>query len=208
MSEKVTGAVLAGGLARRLGHVDKALIELDGRPLLAHVLDRFESQCATTIINANGNAERFSSFGLPVVADTIDEFPGPLAGVLAAMEWSKANRPDHKWVATIAVDVPFLPLDLVARMMDEIDNNKADLACAKSNDRAHPVIGLWPVSLAENLRAAMVDEDMRKVDLWTARFSLVETQFGVEPVDPFFNINRREDMEKAEQILKNLEVIK
>jgi len=202
MSEKVTGAVLAGGLARRLGHVDKALVELVGQPLLAHVLERFENQCATTIINANGEADRFLRFGLPVVADTIDEFPGPLAGVLAAMEWARANQPEHKWVATIPVDVPFLPVDLVAQMLAHAKAAGADMVCARSNGRAHPVIGLWPVSLAENLRAAMIEEDMRKVDLWTVRFKLVKTQFDSLPFDPFFNINRPDDIEKAEKILK------
>ncbi|VAV92790.1 Molybdenum cofactor guanylyltransferase [hydrothermal vent metagenome] len=207
MNSNITCVILAGGLARRMGNIDKAFVELDSKPMLTHVIDRIAPQNPSIIINANGDPARFANWQLPVIADTIDGFPGPLAGVLAAMEWAKEHRPEKQWpekqwIVSIPVDTPFTPDDLVARFAAAIKENQADLACAKTNGRAHPVVGMWPVALADNLRQAMTHENIRKVDLWTARFKLVQVEFETEPVDPFFNINRPQDIEKAEQILQ------
>jgi molybdopterin-guanine dinucleotide biosynthesis protein A len=199
----ITCVILAGGLARRMGHVDKALINLDGRSLLDHVIAIMADQCPAIIINANGDPSRFAAYDHPVVPDSLSGFPGPLAGVLAGMEWVRDNQPDGKWIASIPVDTPFAPVDLVAKMARDIDHQNAHMACARSAGRNHPVIGLWPVWLAKQLRRAMVEEDMRKVDLWTARYKLAVTEFSAVPVDPFFNINRREDIEQAEKILRD-----
>jgi len=198
----ITCVILAGGLARRMGNADKAFVRLNNQPLLAHVLARITPQVDRIIINANGDPKRFSAFDLPVVPDTISDFPGPLAGVLTAMDWVRNNQPQCKWLVSIPVDTPFAPPDLVARLSQSIRDNDADMACAKSKDRAHPVVGLWPVELADNLRSAMTEDDIRKVDLWTARFKLAQTEFDTDPVDPFFNINRPEDIEQAEKFLQ------
>lgn len=197
---QITCVVLAGGLARRLGNIDKAFVQLNKQPLLDHVLNRIATQADSIIINANGDPARFSEWQLPVVGDTISGFPGPLAGVLSAMEWTRDNVPNSKWIASIPVDTPFAPRDLIKKMATELAIQNAEIACAKSGDRAHPVVGLWPVSLAGDLRHAITQEDIRKVDRWTAKYKLIHTNFSTDPIDPFFNINHPEDITTAEKI--------
>ena len=199
----VVGVLLAGGLARRMGGGDKCLRPLGGKPILAHVVERARPQVAALVLNANGDPARFAAFDLPVAADVVEGFAGPLAGVLTGMDWARAQRPDCPWIATIATDTPFFPPDLVARMVAAVERDDADLACAASGGRAHPVFGLWPVRLANELRAAMVEEGIRKVDVWTARHPLVEVPFAADPVDPFFNTNRPEDLAEAERLLRH-----
>lgn len=203
-SPSILGVILAGGQARRLGGGDKALQNVAGRPLLAHAIERLEPQVSRIALNANGDPARFAAFGLPVVADTVDGFAGPLAGVLAGLDWAAENAPGCEWVVTVATDAPFFPDDLVARLMATTENEETDLACAESGGRAHPVFGLWPVALREDLRNALVDEDIRKVDLWTVRHRLAVVSFPAPVVDPFFNINRPEDVVEAERIFTSL----
>jgi molybdopterin-guanine dinucleotide biosynthesis protein A len=200
----VVGVLLAGGLARRMGGGDKCLRTLWGRPILAHVIERARPQVAALVLNANGDPARFAGFGLPVAADVVEGFAGPLAGVLTGMAWTRAQRPDCPWIVTIATDTPFFPGDLVARMLSAIAQAEADLACAASGGRAHPVFGLWPVRLADQLRAAMVDEGVRKVDVWTARWRLIEVTFPAARIDPFFNTNHPEDLAEAERLLRHV----
>ncbi len=195
------GVLLAGGQARRMGGGDKCLRHLAGRPILAHVIERTRPQVDDLILNANGDPGRFDDFGLQVVPDVIEGFAGPLAGVLTGMEWARVHQPDCPWIVTIATDTPFFPADLVPAMMAALENEQAELACAVSDGRTHPVFGLWPVSLADALRSAMVDEDMRKVDRFTGRYRLAEAVFSTAPFDPFFNTNRPEDLEQAERLL-------
>lgn len=197
----ILGLLLAGGLARRMGGGDKSLVPLAGRPLLAWVVERARPQVGTLVLNANGDPDRFADFGLPVAADGVPGFAGPLAGVLAGLEWAAANAPDTRWVASIATDSPFLPLDLVARLRDAVGREGADIACAASGGRTHPVFALWPVRLAAELRHALVDEGMRKIDAWTARHRVAEVPFPAEPLDPFFNLNTPEDVALAERLL-------
>jgi len=197
----VAGVLLAGGLSRRMGGGDKCLRPLGGRPLLARIADRLAPQVAALVLNANGDPARFAGFGLPVAADVVAGFAGPLAGVLTGLEWARAHAPACAWVATAATDAPFMPADLVDRLAAAVRDDGADLACATSGGREHPVFGLWPVRLAGDLRRAVVDEDMRKVVAWTARYRLARVAFAVEPVDPFFNVNRPEDMAAAEALL-------
>lgn len=200
----VLGVLLAGGQARRMGGGDKCLQPLGGRPILARVIARARPQCTELILNANGDPARFAGFGLPVVADVIEGFPGPLAGVLTGLEWARAHRPDLPWVATIATDTPFFPTDLVAALVEAVESGHVDLACAASEGRPHPVFGLWPVHLADDLRQAMVEEGIRKVDVWTARHRLIEVAFPTAPIDPFFNTNRPDDLAEAERLLAHI----
>jgi molybdenum cofactor guanylyltransferase len=199
----VLGVLLAGGQARRMGGGDKSLRRLGGRTILEHVIERAQPQVAALVLNANGDPARFAGFGLPVASDVVEGFAGPLAGVLTGMEWARANRPDCAWIATIATDTPFFPQDLVARLLQAVEG--ADLACASSNGRANPVFGLWPVRLAVDLRRAMAEEGVRKVDVWTARYRLAQAGFPNEPFDPFFNTNRPEDLAEAERLLGELQ---
>jgi molybdenum cofactor guanylyltransferase len=197
----VLGVLLAGGQARRMGGGDKCLLPLGGRPILAHVIERAAPQVDTLLINANGDPGRFDAFGLPVAADAVPGFAGPLAGVLTGMLWARDHRPDLAWVASFATDTPFFPGDLVRRLLDAAHRDGADLACAASGGRAHPVFGLWPIRLADDLERAMAEDDIRKVDLWTARHRLIQVDFASEPFDPFFNTNRPDDLAAAERLL-------
>lgn len=198
---RVAGIVLAGGLSRRMGGGDKSLRTLGGRTILARVIDRAAPQVAVLALNANGDPDRFAGTGLAVVPDSVEGFPGPLAGVLAGLEWAKESVPGCSHVATFACDAPFLPADLVSRLRRAIGEHNADIASACSNGREHPVFALWPVALADALRTAVVEEEVRKVDVWTARYRLVHAEFDAEPLDPFFNVNRPEDIEAAETAL-------
>ena len=202
---KVAGLVLAGGQSRRMGGGDKALRRLGGRTLLGHVVERLRPQVAALVINANGDPARFAGFGLPVVADGVPDFAGPLAGVLAGLDWAAAHRPDLSHVASVATDAPFLPKDLVSRLVAALTEAEADLACAASGGRAHPVFGLWPVRLREDLRGALTRDRIRKVDRWTARQKLVTVPFADRPVDPFFNANRPADLDAAAALLAAIE---
>lgn len=197
----VVGLLLAGGLSRRMGGGDKTLRLLAGRPVLAHVIERIGPQLRRLCLNANGDPARFASFGLPVVPDSIEGFAGPLAGVLAGLDWAAGNAPDCPWVVSVPTDAPFLPRDLVARLLAPCARGEADMACATSAGQAHPVVGLWPVALRAELRHALAEEQIRKVDLWTARYRLAPVEFSAEPVDPFFNANRPEDLAEAERLV-------
>jgi len=199
---KVVGLLLAGGQSRRMGGGDKALRLLGGVPLLDRVIERLRPQVDALVLNANGDPSRFAHYALPIAADSVSGFAGPLAGVLAGLDWAASHCPDCLYIASVATDAPFLPTDLVARLVGELDAAHADLACAASGGRTHPVFGLWPVRLRENLRQALVDEGIRKVDVWTARHKLVTVPFAGQPVDPFFNANRPEDFEAALSLLR------
>lgn len=198
---KVAGVLLAGGLGRRMGGGDKCLRSLAGRPILGHVIERVRPQVGPLVLNANGEPGRFAEFGLPVAPDVVEGFAGPLAGILTGLEWMVEHAPGCAWLASFATDAPFLPRDLVARLRSAIEDEGAELTCATSNGRAHPVFGLWPARLAGDLRAALVEEDMRKIDAWTARYRLATVAFPAEPIDPFFNANRPEDLAQAERLL-------
>lgn len=191
------GVLLAGGLARRMGGGDKPLREIGGRPILAHVIERLAPQCARLVINANGDPARFAAFGLPVVADVPPDFAGPLAGVLAGMD--AAQGVDD--ILSAPADTPFLPADLVERLYSARARAGADIAVAASGDRAHHAVALWPTRLREELRRALLEEDERKVSAFIARYRNVAVEWPVEPFDPFFNVNRPEDVGQAEAIL-------
>jgi molybdopterin-guanine dinucleotide biosynthesis protein A len=194
------GVVLAGGLARRMGGGDKPMRRIGGRTILDHVIGRLKPQCDGLLLNANGDPARFARFALPVIPDTVGDYPGPLAGVLAGLGWAAANRPDAEWVVSVAGDCPFLPRDLVARLHEARAAQDAQLAVAASGGRTHPVIGLWSVGLREELCHALVGEGVRKIDRWTARYRLATVSWPAEPVDPFFNANTVEDLGEAERL--------
>ena len=197
----VVGVLLAGGLARRMGGGDKPLRTLGGKPILDRVVARARPQVADLLLNVNGDPARFEGYGLPMAGDVIDGHAGPLAGILTGMEWARAEHPGIEWIVSFATDAPFLPGDLVAKLRAAAENEDAEIACAMSGGRTHPVFALWPVSLAADLRAAMTGEDMRKIDAWTERYRIVHVDFPTDPVDPFFNINKPENLAEAERLL-------
>jgi molybdopterin-guanine dinucleotide biosynthesis protein A len=194
------GMVLAGGLARRMGGGDKARIRIGGKTILARVLARLTPQCSSVILNANGDPARFADTGLPVVPDTVPDFAGPLAGILAGLDWAAAHAPEIADVVSVPGDCPFLPRDLVPRLLAARQSARLPLACARSGEWRHPVVGLWPVALRDDLRKALVDEDLRKIEAWTARHGVAIADWPDTPIDPFFNINTPEDAAQAEHI--------
>ena len=205
MSDATIGVLLAGGQARRMGGGDKCLLELAGKPLLAHVIERLAPQTERLVLNANGDPARFAEFGLPVIADPVEGFAGPLAGVLAGFNWARENAPHARWIATAATDTPFFPLDLVPRLLDATVGQYPAIALAKSNGRMHPVFGLWPTVLFEDLREAL-EHGTRKVLDWTGRHPTMTAEFpdvrlGEATLDPFFNANRPDDLAHAEALL-------
>jgi molybdopterin-guanine dinucleotide biosynthesis protein A len=200
MTEASLGLVLAGGLARRMGGGDKPLVKIAGATILERVLERLGPQCVRLIINANGDPARFAATGLAVVADDVPGFAGPLAGILAALDWTAANAPQTAWVASVPGDCPFLPPDLVARLHAARGAAGTPLACARSGEWRHPVVGLWPIALRADLRRAVVDEGLRKIEIWTARHGVAIADWPVDPVDPFFNVNTPADAAEAERL--------
>ena len=205
----VTGIILAGGLSRRMGGGDKGMLDLAGKPMLAHVIDRFRPQVGALAINANGDPARFARFGLPVVPDTIEGFVGPLAGVLAGMRWAAANTPQARWIASVSADAPLLPLDVVEWLVATVDARGNAIAIARSGGELQPVIGLWPVVLADDLEAAL-RSGLRKVLHWTDRHGTAPVDFPFieiagRQVDPFFNANTPDELEEARALLAALD---
>jgi molybdopterin-guanine dinucleotide biosynthesis protein A len=201
----VTGVILAGGLSRRMGGGDKGLLEIAGKPMLAHVIDRLGPQVGRILINANGDPARFARFRLPVAADTVKGFAGPLAGVLAGMRWAAAHTPQARSIATVSSDAPLLPHDLVARLRAAVERRGNAIALAASGGELHPVIGLWPVALADDLEEQLA-AGLRKVLHWTDRHGTVAVEFpfievGGRKVDPFFNANTPEELEAARALI-------
>jgi molybdopterin-guanine dinucleotide biosynthesis protein A len=194
------GLVLAGGLARRMGGGDKAMITVGGVTILDRVLARLRPGCTGIILNANGDPARFARFGLPVVADSVPDFAGPLAGILAGLDWAATHAPGVTWIASAPGDCPFLPYDLVSRLHETRRKAGTPLACARSGEWRHPVAGLWPLALREELRRALVEEGLHKIEVWTARYGIALAEWPITPVDPFFNVNTPQDAMEAERM--------
>lgn len=204
LRHKVCGVLLAGGLSRRMGGGDKTLKTLAGKPILTHAIERLRPQVACLVLNANGDPARFAEWHLPVQPDTVPDYAGPLAGILAGMEWAAKFAPICDLLLSAPTDAPFLPRDLAERLEEAMIRAGADIACAGSGGRTHPPIALWPVSLAEDLRLAMTQEGVRKVDVFTARYKLAHADWPSEPVDPFMNVNTPEDLEQAERLVAEI----
>jgi molybdenum cofactor guanylyltransferase len=199
-ANSIIGVLLAGGQSRRMGGVDKVLQTLGGRPVLAHAIDRLKPQVADMVINANGAASRFAAFRLPVIADSVAGFAGPLAGVHAGLVWVKANRPGIDHVVTVAADTPFFPTDLVARFIGALED-QTTLLVACSDQGLHPVFGLWPVAIAPLLEESL-ERGERKASAFVEEQGAIEvffpkTDIGGRLIDPFFNINRPDDLAEA-----------
>jgi molybdopterin-guanine dinucleotide biosynthesis protein A len=182
-----------------MGGGDKALLNIGHETILDRVLARLAPHCSRVILNANGDAGRFARFGLVVVPDEIPDFAGPLAGILAGLDWAAKHATDIEWMASVPGDCPFIPRDLVPRLHAARRAAETPLACAKSGDWRHPVAGLWPLSLRHDLRRALLEEGLHKIEVWTGRHGVAIAEWADRPVDPFFNVNRPEDLAAAER---------
>ncbi len=202
MNDTCFGVLLAGGLSRRMGGGDKALRTIGGASLLERIIAVMRPQCAGLLLNANGDVARLDGFGLPVAADGVAGFKGPLAGILAGLDWIAVHYPGVAFAISVPTDTPFLPADLVARLEEEREKKHAEIVCACSGGVRHPVIALWPVGIRRDLRHALVEEDLRKVDRFTQRYRLATVDWPIEPYDPFFNANEPADFVRAEAILE------
>jgi molybdopterin-guanine dinucleotide biosynthesis protein A len=198
--EPTPGLLLAGGLARRMGGGDKPMKTIGGRTILDRVIARLGPQCDGLLLNANGDPQRFASFGLPVVADSVKDFPGPLAGILAGLDWIATHRPGVTWMLSAAADCPFLPRNLVTRLHQARIERDSRIAIAASGGQTHPVIGLWSVTLRDDLRHALEVENFHAVGRWTARYDPAIVSWPTEPLDPFFNANTVDDIAVAERL--------
>ncbi len=197
-SAATLGLVLDGGRARRMGGIDKGLMALAGRPMIAHAIERLRPQVARLAISANGDPSRFAPFGLPVVTDDPPEFSGPLAGVLAGLEFCAHSGVRLMHVATLPADTPLAPEDFVARLHAARRAANAEIVVAVSHGTIHHVAALWPAAIAEDLRRAIVEEGVRKVETFAARYAVTTVEWPVEPLDPFSNVNTPEDLARAE----------
>jgi len=204
MSEPL-GVVLAGGLSRRMEGAEKSLMMLSGKTLISRVCSRLAEQVPSLIINANGDPKRFSALKLQIVPDTVDGFAGPLAGVLAGMRWAKDNGV-YSHILTAAADTPFFPLGYTEKMTHQLRKDNSKIALAMSNDRRHPVFGLWDTSLADELEAFLIEEEERKVMLFVRRYANTTVAFEAGQIDPFFNVNTPADMKMAEHIVSEIRV--
>jgi len=202
MVRNTVGVILAGGLARRMGGGDKALIPLAGTTLIERAVARASVQVEDLVINANGDPTRFAHLKLPVIADRVPGFVGPLAGILAALEWMRANRPKARWLASFACDCPFFPMDMVARLIEAARNARATVAVAESSGgQHHPVFAVWSANISATSDDVLVGGNFRKMDDWIATFPNVRARFAAEPIDPFLNINTPEELARAEDFI-------
>ena len=195
------GAILAGGLARRFGGGDKTLHDIGGRTVLSRLIHRLTPQITLLILNANDDPRRFEGLALPIIADTLADHPGPLAGVLAALEWTARSALGIDWVVSVPGDAPFIPRDLVARLHAVRERDNAVFVCAASQGRTHPVVALWPVSVRAELRHAVAEQGIRKVDAFTRRYRCSAVDWPIEPADPFFNVNTQGDLAEANRLV-------
>jgi molybdopterin-guanine dinucleotide biosynthesis protein A len=200
------GVVLAGGQARRMGGGDKALIRIGGMTILERALARLAPSCTGIVLNANGDPARFAQFGLPVIPDQVADFPGPLAGILAGLDWVASRHRDVEWMVSAPGDCPFLPRDLVQRLHAARIAEGKPLACAQSGEWRHPVAALWPVALRDDLRHALFEEDLRKIEVWTGRHGVALASWPTDPLDPFFNVNTPDDVAAAERLARDAAV--
>lgn len=204
--DDIVGVILAGGLSRRMGGGDKALADLGGATMIDRVVACVAPQVGALVLNANGDPVRFAALGLPVVADTVAGFVGPLAGVLAGMRWARANAPTATHLLSASADAPFIPADLVSTLAAALAASRGRIALARSAGGLHPVIGLWPVDLADDLEAAL-SAGTRKVLAWTDRHGTVPVDFPMrtangESIDPFFNANTPAELDEARRLLE------
>jgi molybdopterin-guanine dinucleotide biosynthesis protein A len=207
MNRDIAGIILAGGQSRRMGGGDKSLLTLGGRSVLDRVVARLAPQVGPLALSANGDPTRFAGFRLPVLADTVEGYAGPLAGILTGLEWASMAC---SGVVTVAGDTPFFPEDVVGRLAAVVKDRPGAIAVASSSGKRHPTFALWPLGLHDALRRFLVDEDNRRVSAFIERYGFVDVEFpmwssGGHEIDPFFNINTPDDLAEAERLLQSME---
>lgn len=199
--EAVLGVLLAGGRSRRMGGINKALIPVGGTTLAGRAISRLKPQTGALIISANRDPDRFAEHGLPVTADTMVEYGGPLAGILTAMDWAIHERPATQWILSAPVDAPFLPDDLGARLWTVVCETGKPLALASSNEQTHFVCGLWNTNLRNRIYHLLVERVISRAEAIADSCGYATAHWSHKPVDPFFNVNTPEDLAAAEELV-------
>jgi len=185
----ILGVLLANAPNRHICCADKCLKRLKGIPVLDYVMDRIKPQVSQLILNANGDPTRFNHAHCPVVPDIVEGSPSVLSGILTGMEWAMDNAPDCEWIVTVATDAPLIPNDLIQHMLDEVTQKNADMAYVRCGKQAHPEFGIWPVCLAEDLRYAIEEENLKSINRWIKDYNVLEVNYSAEPIDRFSNAN-------------------
>jgi molybdopterin-guanine dinucleotide biosynthesis protein A len=180
---------------------DKALVRLRGVTLLERTIERAAPQVGELLLNANGDPARFAGFGLPVIADEIEGFLGPLVGILTGLDWMKANRPETNWLASFACDTPFFPDDVVSRLIEKAENASSLVAIAESLGCRHPTFAVWSSKIEETAQSVLVEREFRKMDDFVESLPYASVKFAARPFDPFFNVNTLEDLSRAEALM-------
>jgi len=205
-NKKVLGVILAGGLSRRMNGENKFLKMIQGKTLIGIIVSKALMQVNKLIINANIVEKKIQQYNLPIIKDSLSGFFGPLAGILAAMEY--ANKKKIKWLLTVPCDAPFFPKDLTKKLLSHAIKRKKDIVIAKSGGRNHPVFGIWSTSLTKSLKTALKKKQIRKMDVWIEEHNFSVVNFVYDKIDPFFNINDQKDLKRANKIYKNVKSIK
>ena len=201
MSEhNILGAILAGGQSRRMGK-DKLFLELNNKKLIEHTIDKVKKYLKQVIIITNQNNEFFLKNNLITVKDCIEGQLGPLVGILTAMKWAKENMTECSWVATFPCDTPFFPEIIIKSFIEESKKKESLILCASSHGRKHNIFGLWSLDLYDKLENDLVNKKIRKVQDWTEKNKIKNLEFKFKDYDPFFNINTKEDLERAKQLI-------
>ena len=200
-NKKVLGVILAGGLSKRMKGENKFFKKINNKTIIEHIILKASQQVTKLIINANINKSKFKKFDLDIIKDSVKGFKGPLAGILSAMQYGKKNN--FKWLATLPCDAPFFPFDLVNKLLKNAEKKKCKIVIAKSNNRTHPVIGIWSISLKKSLSNTLVKENIKKIDLFIKKHNFSIVNFSYDKIDPFFNINSYRDLDKAKKIAIN-----
>ena len=193
---QILGVILAGGLSRRMGNINKSLVKINNKTLLETTYNLVKKQLNNVIINSNLNLKKEINLNLEIIPDKIPGYLGPLSGIFSTMKWAKENLPKCKWIASFPVDSIFFPDNFIQIMVNKI-KNETQIVCAKSNGRTHPVFALWSLELINDLEIALIKEGVRKIDEWTNRYNLEIVDFENNKIDPFFNINPKKDLELA-----------
>ena len=201
-NDEILGIILAGGLSKRMGNINKSLALINNKTLLEITYGLVKKQLKNVVVNSNLNLKKKIKSNLEIIPDSIPGFLGPLSGILSGMQFAKKEYPKCKWLVSFPVDSIFFPSDFVEKMINRI-NNETQIVCATSNGRAHPVFAFWSLNLIDDLENALVEEGVRKIDEWTKRYNLEFTNFQNKDLDPFFNINTKEDLKFATEYLNS-----
>ena len=197
--KKICAVIMTGGKSSRMGGGIKTLIQFNKKIIFERILESLQNQINNIIINNNDMSYQFKKYNLPIIEDKIKGYLGPLAGIHASLEWVSKNLKNIEWIVSIPGDTPFIPDNLVEKLYNKAKSYKKNIIIAKSNEKIHPIIGIWNVNLLQKLEKAILEGE-RKIIIWAKKNQLDYQEFVNDRYDPFFNINYNEDIDTAKKI--------